>query len=170
MTNFDSLFADSGSRWNVAPAILEAIARTESSLNPNVTTWEPKVGEYSVGLMGLLQSTAAGLGFAGTLDQLKDPATNIELGAQLAAQIIARQGGFHPESFYSEWNSGNANAWQTSVEVAAHVVNFVNNYDVAMASWYPDAPGAGDTALADVGTPLALGLIVGLFALGKGKR
>lgn len=128
-TAFDSLFQLESQRTGVPVAVLEGLARTESSLRADVQRWEPKVEEYSWGLMGLLESTARAYGFTGAASALKDPATNIRVGANYAADIIRRQGGLVLPNFYSEWNSGNATLWQRSQQVAEHVANFLRNVE-----------------------------------------
>jgi hypothetical protein len=62
------------------PEIVDAVIRTESAYNPNVTG---AVGE--VGLMQVLPSTARMLGFTGTLEELREPHTNIALGVAYLA-------------------------------------------------------------------------------------
>jgi soluble lytic murein transglycosylase-like protein len=128
-TAFDALFAASGTKWNVPPSLLEALARTESSLNAHVPDrYEAKLDEYSVGLMQMLESTARNLGFQGTRDQLRAPATNVDLAAKLAREIIDRQKGLNLADFYSEYNSGRASLWRSSTQVATHVSRFLSNF------------------------------------------
>lgn len=147
-TPYDAIFRTQAA-GQVSPALLEAIARTESSLNPNQKVWEPKVGEYSYGLMGILESTARGLGYTGPADGLKDPMINIALGAQLAGEIIQRQGGLILTDFYSEWNSGRPSVWEQSTQVATNVLHFLNNYLVAIGQ---AAAGSIDDAMRAIGS------------------
>jgi len=100
VTPFDGLFNQAAAVYQVPAWLLEALARRESSLNPNVQVWEPNAGEYSWGLGGILESTARGLGFTGAAAQLKDPATNIDLMGRLAREIVDRQGGLSLPTFY----------------------------------------------------------------------
>ncbi|MFI5013682.1 MAG: lytic transglycosylase domain-containing protein [Hyphomicrobiales bacterium] len=60
--------------------IVDAVIRTESAYDPNVTG---AVGE--IGLMQVLPSTARLLGFTGTLEELREPRTNIGLGVAYLA-------------------------------------------------------------------------------------
>src|SRR5258707_5310043 len=65
-------------------AALMAFCQIESSFNPTAFRQEPS-GVASYGLMQVLDVTARGLGFTGTLDDLYDPATGILWGATYAA-------------------------------------------------------------------------------------
>ncbi len=62
------------------PEIADAVVRTESAYNPNVTG---AVGE--IGLMQVRPSTARLLGFTGSLEELREPHTNIALGVAYLA-------------------------------------------------------------------------------------
>jgi soluble lytic murein transglycosylase-like protein len=67
-------------RDGLPPAIADAVVRTESGYDPNVTGG---VGE--IGLMQVRPSTARMLGFTGTLEELREPRTNIRLGVAYLA-------------------------------------------------------------------------------------
>lgn len=133
-TAFDAFFNETAERYQVPAWLLEAIARTESSLQPNVQRFEPKLQEFSFGLMGMTLSTARRVGFTGSGEDLKDPETGIDVGGRYARAIIDSQAGLVPESFYSEWNSGSPTKWLTSTEVAAHVKTFLGNVAKALAN------------------------------------
>jgi soluble lytic murein transglycosylase-like protein len=60
--------------------IVDAVIRTESGYDPNVTG---TVGE--IGLMQVRPSTARLLGFTGTLEEMREPRTNIALGVAYLA-------------------------------------------------------------------------------------
>ncbi len=62
------------------PEIADAVVRTESRYDPNVTG---AVGE--IGLMQVRPSTARLLGFTGSLEELREPHTNIALGVAYLA-------------------------------------------------------------------------------------
>lgn len=63
------------------PQIAVAVIEIESNFNPNA---RGAAGE--VGLMQVMPPTARLLGFSGSLEQLKDPETNIALGVTYLAQ------------------------------------------------------------------------------------
>ncbi|MFI4995749.1 MAG: lytic transglycosylase domain-containing protein [Hyphomicrobiales bacterium] len=67
-------------RAGLPSEIVDAVIRTESGYNPNVTG---AVGE--IGLMQVRPSTARMLGFSGTLEELREPRTNIGLGVAYLA-------------------------------------------------------------------------------------
>ncbi len=61
---------------------LKAVCFTESSGRKDVSRWEANIGEYSIGLMGILLSTARAEGFRGTQPELFEPKTNLFYGAK----------------------------------------------------------------------------------------
>jgi soluble lytic murein transglycosylase-like protein len=67
-------------RGGLPAEIVDAVIRTESGYDANVTGG---VGE--IGLMQVLPSTARLLGFTGTLEELREPRTNIALGVAYLA-------------------------------------------------------------------------------------
>ncbi len=72
----------------VPPALADAVAMIETGYRPDATG---AAGE--VGLMQVLPSTAATLGFRGTLAELYEPATNIRFGVEYLARAWALSGG-----------------------------------------------------------------------------
>lgn len=61
---------------------LKAVCFTESSGRKDASRWEASIGEYSIGLMQILLSTARAEGFRGTQAELFEPKTNIFYGAK----------------------------------------------------------------------------------------
>lgn len=94
--------------------LIKAECFRESSGREDASRWEGNVGEYSIGLMQILLSTAKSLGFQGTKDQLFDPKTNIFYGAQylkfwmdktnndLALSSSCYNGGYRALNYYKE--------------------------------------------------------------------
>ncbi|MCP9849657.1 transglycosylase SLT domain-containing protein [Cyanobium sp. Morenito 9A2] len=83
---FERLFLDAGLREQVDPALLLAVALQESRFTPAVRS---SVG--AVGLMQLMPETAAELaGRPLSLEALKDPVTNVPLGARYLRHLLAR--------------------------------------------------------------------------------
>jgi soluble lytic murein transglycosylase-like protein len=77
---YRDLVKQAAERYGLPFEIVDAFIRTESGYNPNVTG---AVGE--VGLMQVRPSTARMLGFTGTLEELREPHTNIAYGVQYLA-------------------------------------------------------------------------------------
>jgi len=75
-------------RAGVPRQIVDAVMRVESGYNPFASGL---AGE--VGLMQILPSTAAMLGFRGTMDELREPSTNIRFGVAYLAQAWRLAGG-----------------------------------------------------------------------------
>ena len=72
--------------------LLYAIAKTESNLNPNAMN-RNKNGSYDVGLMQINSSWLPTLGKYGvTEEKLKDPCTNLQVGAWILSQNMQRMG------------------------------------------------------------------------------
>lgn len=123
-TPFDALFAHYGGFFELPAGLLEAVARTESNLNPAAIG----DGGRSRGLFQIYDTTARQLGFTGELDELLDPEVSTAVAARYMRAILDSQGEWVPENFYSEYNSGIPDLWQRSSEVRRHVENFMRNY------------------------------------------
>lgn len=78
--------------YGVNVHLLYAIAKTESNLNPNAMN-RNKNGSYDIGMMQINSSWLPTLRKYGvTEEQLKDPCVNLQVGAWILAQNMARMG------------------------------------------------------------------------------
>jgi hypothetical protein len=102
-STIDKLFCLNSKKYGIPKLWLKAVAMTESSMlersyryepgfwsaylkdNPEWKDQDPAVVSASYGLMQLMWTTAWGLGFRGTQEDLWNPVYNIELGAKLIA-------------------------------------------------------------------------------------
>lgn len=84
---------EAGARYGVNPQLLYAIARTESSLNPDAVSKPNKNGSYDIGLMQINSAWLPTLRRHG-IDraQLMDACTSIHVGAWILARNMARMG------------------------------------------------------------------------------
>ncbi len=83
---------EAGLRYGVNPALLMAIARTESSMNPNAVN-RNRNGSYDLGLMQINSSWFPMLRKYGiTEQQLRQPCFSIHVGAWIMAQNMQRYG------------------------------------------------------------------------------
>lgn len=83
---------EAGSRYQIAPALLYAIAQTESALNP-AASHRNRDGSIDIGLMQINSAWLRDLAKHGiSARDLWDPCTNIQVGAWVLAQKIHRLG------------------------------------------------------------------------------
>lgn len=83
---------EAAARYGVNPYLLYAIAKTESSLNPQAIN-RNKNGSYDIGLMQINSRWLPTLRKYGiNEDQLWDPCTSIHVGAWVLAQNMQRMG------------------------------------------------------------------------------
>lgn len=115
---FDDVIAAAAARYTVSPALIRAVIAHESQYNPRA--YRPEPTDASRGLMQLLLSTARALGYTGDagpkdattlaggtfpLTGLFDPATNVQLGAQLLRNLLRQLDGDVP-AVLSAYNGG----------------------------------------------------------------
>lgn len=94
----------------VSPGVIKAVIATESGFRVRAYL-EEAGGDGSIGLMQLRLTTANGLGYAGTKEQLFDPGANVYYGTKLLDQLLRRVHGdtVGPpdwEAVYSAYNGG----------------------------------------------------------------
>ena len=77
---YRDLVKSAAERAGIPAELVDAVIRTESGYDPNVTG---AVGE--IGLMQVRPGTARLLGFSGTLEELREPHTNVALGVAYLA-------------------------------------------------------------------------------------
>jgi soluble lytic murein transglycosylase-like protein len=83
---------EAGSRYQIDPALLYAIARTESALNPTASH-RNRDGSIDIGLMQINSAWLPDLAKYGiSARDLWEPCTNIHVGAWVLAQKIKKHG------------------------------------------------------------------------------
>ena len=80
---YDAMFEAAAAKYRQDPNVLRALGEQESGLRPDVVS-----RKGAVGIMQIMPGTAAQYGQAGA--NLKDAATNIELGAKIFADLMKR--------------------------------------------------------------------------------
>jgi len=92
-TQWRSCFEQAGTYYRISPDLLEAIARTESSLDPLALNTSNRNGSWDIGLMQVnSRHLSTLLSWGITADQLYDPCTSIWVGAWILAGNITRYG------------------------------------------------------------------------------
>lgn len=82
--DFSSLINQAAQKYNVNPALVQAVVKAESNFNPNAVS-----SAGALGLMQLMPGTARGLGVENALD----PAQNIDGGVRYISQLLKHYDG-----------------------------------------------------------------------------
>jgi soluble lytic murein transglycosylase-like protein len=108
---YDEQVAAVAVELGLEPAIIKALIATESAFEARSTRQEPKIHDYSVGLVQILTKTAkvdcgydGPLGSPEKLDGLFEPLTNIRTGAKYLKAQILRAGSL--DGGFSAYNGG----------------------------------------------------------------
>jgi soluble lytic murein transglycosylase-like protein len=119
----DKLFCLNAKKYRIPKLWLKAVAMVESSMNQRAYRYEPEfwknymrdkpewagkdpsVVSASYGLMQLMWTTAVGLGFTGTPEELYDPVYNIELGAKLIRQLLDKVMVEGQHNLFPQWSA-----------------------------------------------------------------
>jgi len=88
-----SCWEDASRRYNVAPVLLQAIAKQESGFNPRARSVRNADGSYDIGLMQINSAHLPMLARLGIREaDLYEPCTSIHVGAWLLSQNFRRMG------------------------------------------------------------------------------
>lgn len=130
-TPWDACFEQAGAYYKVNPLLLKAIARQESSMNPAATNKNTN-GTEDVGLMQINSIHLPKLAPAGiNRERLRDPCTNIAVGAWVLAEAVSRLG--------MTWDAVGAyhspTAWRRrdyAAKVQRHLIREIQGAGIAM--------------------------------------
>jgi soluble lytic murein transglycosylase-like protein len=162
---FESLIDKYAAIYNVPALWIAAWIQTESSFNANALSPVESNNTRGYGLMQIsYPGTAQQLGFSANPEALFDPETNINLGTKLISQL-RRQYGEDVKRVYSAYNSGKADLYLTSSQVAQHVNNLVGNL-AKMAGAWADTPAVRGA----MGPAVAAVALVGLLVYWNARR
>ncbi len=141
-------------QYGIPHDVAFGLVSQESRFNPNATG---AAGE--IGLTQIKPSTASGLGFTGTADQLYDPGVNLAFGLQYLAQQIARYNG-DIASALSAYNAGHMITGN-----AAYVNGVLARAAYFASLWAAQGDGQGDGG---AGAGVTAAGVVGALALAYG--
>lgn len=150
-TPWDGCFAAVGAYYKINPLLLKAIARQESSMNPNAIGKNTN-GTVDMGLMQINSIHLPKLARAGIRrEQLLDPCTNIAVGGWVLADAISRHG--------MSWTAVGAyhspTAWRR-VNYAAKVQGHLMREIRALQARQPVAPAPSAPAVPSVAGAVAV--------------
>lgn len=92
-SEYDALFLKYGNKYNIPPALLKAIAKTESGFNPNAVNGSNSNGSIDRGLMQINSIHIPAIKKKGLdIDDLFNPEVSIELGAKVLKSCIDKWG------------------------------------------------------------------------------
>jgi soluble lytic murein transglycosylase-like protein len=113
--DFDSFLRPIAARHHVPVPLVKAIIAQESEFDPNAYREEARLNDASRGLMQVLLATARDGGFAGTPEQLFEPATSLYVGTKYLRLLLDRFPG-NPSAAIAAYNEGPSRA---AADVAA---------------------------------------------------
>lgn len=118
---FDKCFTSASSHFGVDKRVLVAIAKTESSLNPNAIGPKNKNGTYDLGMMQINSGWLPTLARYGiTSKDLMGACTNIHVGAWILAKNIGTHG--------ATWKAVGAYNASTTPKQISYVSRVQRNY------------------------------------------
>lgn len=118
---FEKCFESAASRFGVDKRMLVAIAKTESSLNPNAMGPKNANGSYDIGMMQINSGWLPTLGRVGISKRdLMSACTNIHVGAWIVSQNISRHG--------PTWRAVGAYNASSSLKQVAYASRVQKNY------------------------------------------
>ena len=146
-------FTDAGTHYGIAPAVLTAVARTESKLNPSAVHTNTD-GSSDVGLMQVNSRWFPALRRAGISPAaLYQPCTSIWAGAWILAQAFARHG--YTWESVGAYNAGDRISASSTRRRAAYANQVLRNLARSGLEQQlhdaPDRSGIADVALTGTG-------------------
>ena len=128
----DPIINEMGKKYNIEPALIKAVIKTESNWDVNAARYEVHKTDSSWGLMQLMLATARNiLGIKDlTTTQIINPRTNIEAGTKLLAENINRFGNMRDA--IAAYNAGSPRLDKKTGKYvnAAYVDKVTKNYGI----------------------------------------
>jgi hypothetical protein len=125
-TKYGNFIRSAANKYNVDEQLILATIMAESEGNQFAFRAEPRINDASYGLGQILFSTARGLGFAGTTQDLYDPEINIDLIAKYHRRTIDTYGLLTPDKLALVYNTGRL----FSLGYPGYLIKFSKWYDL----------------------------------------
>lgn len=93
-------------KYDIDPQLIFATIMTESEGNPNAYRYERHINDASFGLGQILYTTALGMGFTGTPEDMYRPEISIDLIGKYHRNTIDTYGPLTPEQMTVVYNTG----------------------------------------------------------------
>jgi len=128
----DPIILEMGQKYNIEPALIKAIIKTESNWDVNASRFEVHKTDSSWGLMQLMLATARGILKIPdlTTTQIINPRINIEAGTKLMAENLNRWGNMRDA--IAAYNAGSPRLVKGTNKYvnAAYVDKVTKNYEI----------------------------------------
>ncbi|MBI2029475.1 transglycosylase SLT domain-containing protein [Candidatus Gottesmanbacteria bacterium] len=98
-------------KYNIDPQLIFATIMTESEGNPLAYRYESHIGDASYGLGQILYTTAVGLGYSGTPQEMYRPEISIDLIGKYHKNTIDTYGELAPVQMTVVYNTGKLFGW-----------------------------------------------------------
>jgi soluble lytic murein transglycosylase-like protein len=151
---FDDFIVQSSAVYGIPAAWIRGVIQQESSFIATAVS-----NKGAIGLMQIMPATGAAYGVTDP-SLLYDPATNIDVGTHLLADLRSRFGN-DLESILSAYYSGGPNNWQTNPDVLAYVQSVIGHIEDFLQN---------EPVIVTAGTGAGLVILVLLFLWGVHKK
>lgn len=163
------LVQEASQKYGVPTALILGHIKQESAFNPLAYRAEPAINDASMGLMQVLERTAKTIDPNATLERLKDPAYNINIGTAYIAQNLKRYNN-NVKDAIAAYNAGTARKDAEGYYVNSKGVRNVQGYVDKVYKNYENyttwlAEGADTVSLTNF-DPLDPWLIFSVLGLG----
>ena len=156
-----SIVLNTADRFNLEPALVLGVIKTESSFDRYALVYEANVSDYSIGLMQVRYDTAKGMGFKGSQKDLMQPATNIYYGCRYLKSRIDKYGA---ELGIASYNSGSP-VYKDGKLINQVYLDRVKKYRDEFRAEFKIQENALGITVNKTNSTVALGILLGAFGI-----